>query len=117
MERGPRMLDSPLRRWRYIRRTLWSVLAALGLFYAIQWYLLICIDKGRRVNMEYLAEGIIRYSDKHSRFPVSLRELESGNSLPHRSEIYACPLQNGRFFLLPTIEFTNMQYEILFHET
>ncbi len=67
--------------------------------------------------MEHLAEGIIHYNDSHNRLPRSLAELESDNFLPRRSEIYACPVQNGRFFCLPAVDFTNMQYEIVFQKT
>lgn len=100
-----------------LKKTLWLVSALLFFWLAGRSYIAICIDKGRRVNMEHLAEGIIHYNDSHGRLPRSLAELTSDNFLPVRSEIYACPVQNGRFFLLPSVDLTNMQYDIDFNDT
>ena len=102
---------------RKIRIALWSILGLVILVYVASGYILICIDKGRHYYMENIAVGVIHYSDMHSRLPASLDELASDHFLPSRSDNYACPLQNGRFFFLPKVDLTNVQYEIDFNRT
>src|SRR5258708_26383080 len=99
---------------RLLGLALCSILALLMLLVGASRDLALCIDKGRFMTMEDIAEGIIHYNDSHGRLPRSLAELSSDRFLPERSEIYACPVQSGRFFSLPVVEFTNMQYEIVF---
>jgi hypothetical protein len=77
----------------------------------------ICVDKGRRYNMEHLALSVVRFNAAHGRLPTSIEDLATNTFLPPKSDIYACPLIHGRFFFLPNVPLTNMEYEILFNQT
>jgi hypothetical protein len=93
-------------------------LASLSILCAIAWIdVSVCVDKGRRYNMEYLAQGIIHFNASHRRLPTSIEDLTADKFFPSKSDMYACPLKHGRFFLLPMLQLTNMEYDIVFSET
>ena len=92
-------------------------LGLLLLLLVSPYYLTNCVLKARWYHMQLVAVGITHFSHAHDRLPRSLAELESDHFLPSKSDIYACPLRHGRFFLLPRIALANMEYDLTFNES
>ena len=82
---------------------------------ALLLYVQQCFQRTRYDHMVTIAAGITRFSARFNRLPASLDELAASGVFASESTAFACPPLHLRFFWLPQVALTNLEYELIFN--